>query len=155
MVDQNVGRALSGELGGSDGEHIDPTTETVGDEQDVGVASRRDRKRAEIVDTDGYARTFRERLGDDWPTDSQSMGFPRLALQTVVKSPPGAHVHANPPVKSLQNAQGARGAKVARSRRMASFHDLRAPTVPYAYELQPSSMVLFVVFFCTKPLALI
>ena len=35
FVDQNVGHALSGELGGSDGEHIGPTTETVGDEQDV------------------------------------------------------------------------------------------------------------------------
>ena len=29
FVDQNVGRTLSGELGGSDGEHIGPTTETV------------------------------------------------------------------------------------------------------------------------------
>ena len=126
FVDKNVGRAVSGELGGSDGENIGPTTETVGDQQDVSVASRRDRRRAEVVDTDGCARTFRERHGDDWPKNIQSRGFPRLALQTVVKSPPGAHVHANPPVKSLQNAQGARGAKVARSRRMASLHDARA-----------------------------
>ena len=61
MVDQNVGRGLSGELGGSDGEHIGPTTETVCDEEDVDVASRRDRKRVEVVDMDGDARTFRER----------------------------------------------------------------------------------------------
>ena len=62
MVDSNVGRALRGELGGSDGEHIGPTTETVGDQQDVRVASRRDRKRAEVVDADGDARTFWERM---------------------------------------------------------------------------------------------
>ena len=63
MVDQNVGRALDGELGGSNGKQIDPTTETVGDEQDVDVASRRDRKRAEVVDTDGDARTL---PGEAW-----------------------------------------------------------------------------------------
>ena len=80
LVDQNVGGALSGELWGSDGEHIGPTTETVGDEQDAGVASRRDRKRAEVVDADGDARTFLHRHEDDRPSDSQSWGFPCLAL---------------------------------------------------------------------------
>ena len=55
-------------------------TETAGDEHDVNVASRRDRKRAEVVDTDGDARTFRERHGDDWPSDSQSRGFRCLEL---------------------------------------------------------------------------
>ena len=123
MLDENVGRALSGELGGSDGELIGPTTETVGDEQDVGVASRRDRKRAELVDTDGDARTFRERHGDDWPSYSQSWVLPRLALQAVTKPPPCAYVHADPPVKPLQHTQCTRGAKVTRSRRMASLHD--------------------------------
>ena len=78
--------------------NIGPTTETVYDEQDVGVASRRDRKRVEVVYTDGDARTFRERHGDDWPTDSQSTAFPRLALEAVAKPPPGAHVHVDPPV---------------------------------------------------------
>ena len=58
LVDQNVGRALSSELGGSDDEHIGPTTEAV---CELGVASRRNRKRAEVVDTDSDARTFRER----------------------------------------------------------------------------------------------
>ena len=125
ILDQDIGRTLSGKLSGSDGEHIDPTTETSGNEQDVAVASRRDRKRAEVVDTDGDTRTFRERHGDDWPTDSQPRGFPRLALQAVAKPPPGANIHADPPVKPLQHAQSARGAKVARSRRMASLH-LRA-----------------------------
>ena len=126
MVDQNVGRALSGELGGSDGELIGPKTETVGDEQYVGVASRRDRKRAEVVDTDGDARTFRERYGDDWPSDNQSRFFLRLALQAVAKPSPGADVRAGPPVKPFQHAQRARGAKVARGRRKASLHEPRA-----------------------------
>ena len=117
---------LSGKLSGSDGEHIGPTTETIGDQQDVAVASRRDRKRAEVVDTDGDARTFQERHGDDWPTESQPRGFPRLELQAVAKLPPGAYIHADPPVKPLQHAQCARGAKMARSRRMASLHDPRA-----------------------------
>ena len=61
LADQNVGRALSGELGGSDGEDIGSTTELVGDKQDVGVASRRDGKGTEIIDADGDARTFRQR----------------------------------------------------------------------------------------------
>ena len=34
----NVGRTLSGKLNGNDGEHIGPTTETIGDQQDVGIA---------------------------------------------------------------------------------------------------------------------
>ena len=108
------------------GEHIGPMTKTVCDEQDIGAASRRDRKRVEVIGIDGDARTFREKHGDDWPTDSQSRGFPRVANQAVAKPSPGAHVHADPPVKPLQHPQCARGAKVARSRRMASLHDPRA-----------------------------
>ena len=104
LVDQNVGRALSGKLYRSDGAHIGPTTKTVGDEQDVGVASRRDRKRSEVVDTDGDARTFRQRHGDDWPSDSQSWGFSCLPFQAVAKPPPGAYVHADPPIKPFQHA---------------------------------------------------
>ena len=38
LVDQNAGHALSGKLCGSIGEHVHPTTETVGDEHDVGAA---------------------------------------------------------------------------------------------------------------------
>ena len=126
MVGQNVGRALSGERCGSDGKHIGSTTETVGDEQDVGVTSWRDRKRIEVVDTDGDVTTFRQRHGDDWPSDSQSLVFPCLALQAVAKPPPGGYVHANPPVKPLQYTRRARGAKVARGRRITSLHDPRA-----------------------------
>ena len=37
FVDQDIGRALRGTLSGSDGEHIGPTTETIGDQQDVGL----------------------------------------------------------------------------------------------------------------------
>ena len=104
ILDQDIGRTLSGKLSGSDGEHIGPTTETICDQQVVGVASRRDRKRAEVVNTDSDTRTFRERHGDDWPTDSQPRCFPRLALQTVAKPPPGADIHADPPIKPLQHA---------------------------------------------------
>ena len=55
-----------------------------------------------------------------------SREFPRLAPQAGAKPPPGAYVHADPPVKPLQHAQRARGAKVARGRRMTSLHDPRA-----------------------------
>ena len=47
FIDQDVGGALSGEPFGGDGEHTGPTTGTVGGEQDVIVAARRDRKGAE------------------------------------------------------------------------------------------------------------
>ena len=123
MVNQNVGGTLSGELGGSGSEHTGSKTGTVGDRQDVGVASRRDLKRAEVIDTDGDARTFRESDGDDGQTDSQPCGLPGLALQAVAKPPPSAHVHADPPVKPLQRTYFTRGAKVARSRGMASLQD--------------------------------
>ena len=103
ILDQDIGRTLSGKLSGSDGEHIGPTTETIGDKQDVGVASRRDRKGIEVVDTDGDTRTFRERHGDDWPTDSQPRCFARLAHQTVAKPPSGTNIHADPPIKPLQH----------------------------------------------------
>ena len=101
LVDQNVCRTLSGELGGSDGEHIGPMTETVGAEQDVGVVSRFDQKRADVVDTDDNTRTFREWHGGYWRTDSQPWGFLRLAIHAVAKPPMGTRVHANPPVKPL------------------------------------------------------
>ena len=113
LVGQNVGCALSGEVCGSDGKQIGPTTETVSDERDAGVASRRDQKRAKVVDNDGDARTVRERHRGDWPPESQWWGFPCLALQAVAKPPPGAYAHTDPPVEPLERAQSARGAKVA------------------------------------------
>ena len=75
LVDEGIGRTLSGILSGSDGEHVGPTIETNGDQQALGVTSCRDRKGAEVVDSDGNARTFRDRHGDDWPTGSQPRGF--------------------------------------------------------------------------------
>ena len=66
-----------------------PPPETISDQQHVGIASRRDRKRVKVVDTDVDIKTFRERRGDDWPTDSQSRGFPRLALQALGTSSGG------------------------------------------------------------------
>ena len=123
LVDQLVDRALSGELYGSDGEHISPTTETVGDEQAVGGASRRDRMRTEVVDSDGDARTLRQRHGCDWPSDSHSWGFPCFALQAVAKPPSGAYVHADTRVKSLQNVRRVRGTKVNIGRLLITLHD--------------------------------
>lgn len=56
VTDQDVGRALNGELNGGDTERIVPTPYTVGDKEDVAVASRCDRARHE----------------DDQPSDIQS-----------------------------------------------------------------------------------
>ena len=44
---------------GGDREHICPATEAIGEHQDVGVVSWRDRKGAEVVNTDGDTWTFR------------------------------------------------------------------------------------------------
>ena len=49
-----------------------------------------------------------------------------MTLQAVAKPPPGADVHTNPPVKTFEHSQSARGAEVAGSCRMASLHDPRA-----------------------------
>ena len=80
FVDQDVDHALSGELCGGDGEHSGPIAETVVGDQVVTVASRRDREKAKLVDPDGDAGTFRQRHGNDRPSDSQSWVFARLAL---------------------------------------------------------------------------
>ena len=58
MVHQDIGGTLRGELSSSDGEHVSPTTEAIGEQQDVGVASWCDRKGAEVVNTDGDTWTF-------------------------------------------------------------------------------------------------
>ena len=112
LVHQDIGCTLHGELTGSDGKHVDPTTEAIGEEQDVGVASWCDRKGAEIVNTAGDTWTFRQRHRDDGPEDSQPSGFSRLAFVAVAKPPPGAHIHANSPIKPIQHAQRARGAQM-------------------------------------------
>ena len=44
LVHQDIGSTLRGELSGTDGEHVGPTTEVIGEQQDVGVASWRDRE---------------------------------------------------------------------------------------------------------------
>ena len=105
----------------ANGENIGPTTTTVWDEQGVGVASQRDRKKVEVVGTDNDASTFRERHGHDWSTDRQPRGVPRLPLQAVATARSAAHTDADPPVKPLQHAQCARGAKLARNGRMVRF----------------------------------
>ena len=52
LVHQDIGCSLRGELSGSDGEHVGPTTEAIGQQQDV-FASWCDWKEAEIINTDG------------------------------------------------------------------------------------------------------
>ena len=119
-------RALRCELGCSDCEHVGSATETIGEEQGVGVTSRCDREGGEIIDADCNAGPFGQGHRDDGPTDRQPRGFPSLTAQAVAKPPPGADVHTNPPVKTFEHSQSARGAEVAWSCRMASIHYPRA-----------------------------
>ena len=49
-----------------------------------------------------------------------------MVLQAVAKPPPGADAHTNPPVKTFEHSQCARGAGVAGRCRVASLHDPRA-----------------------------
>ena len=55
-VDQYVGRAGSGELSLSSSVHVGAPAETVGEEENVGVAPRCQRERTEVVDADEDAR---------------------------------------------------------------------------------------------------
>ena len=55
-VHQYIGGAFCGEFCGGDGEHVGPSAESVGEEEDVGVPSGRGWQGSEIIDTDGYAR---------------------------------------------------------------------------------------------------
>ena len=57
-VDENVSRALSGELCRCKGVHVGSAAETIREKQDVGIPSRRHREKTEIVDADGDAGTF-------------------------------------------------------------------------------------------------
>ena len=77
------------------------------------------------MDADRNTGPFKQRHRDDGPTDRRPRGFPCLTLQSVAKPPPGADVHTNPPVKTFEHSQSARGAEMAGSCRMASLHDPR------------------------------
>ena len=90
--------AFSSELGCNDCEHVGSAAETIGEEQDLCVISRRERERAEVTDADGNARQGHR---DDGLTNRHPRGFPCSTLQAVAKPPPGADVHNNPPVKRL------------------------------------------------------
>ena len=52
---------LRGELSGSNGEHVGPMTEAIGEQQDVRIASWCDREEGKVVNTDGETWTFRWR----------------------------------------------------------------------------------------------
>ena len=75
LVHEDIGYTPRGERSGSEGEHVGPTTEAIGEQQDLGVASWCDRKGAERVKTDGDTLTFRQRHCYDGPADSQPWGF--------------------------------------------------------------------------------
>ena len=98
-VDENVSRALSGELCRSDGVHVGSAAETISEKQDVGISSRRHRERAEKVDADGDAGSFSQEQCDGGPPDRLPRRFPCLALQAVSLSPPGADAPTDPPVE--------------------------------------------------------
>ena len=57
-VDEDVSRALSCKFGCSEYGHVGSAAETIGEEQGVGVSSRRDREGAEVIDADGNAGPF-------------------------------------------------------------------------------------------------
>ena len=59
LVHQDIGCTLRGERSGSDGEHVGPTTEAIGEQQYVGVASWCDQVGAKVVNTDRYPWTLR------------------------------------------------------------------------------------------------
>ena len=82
-VDENVNRALGCIFGGSDSVHVGSAAETIAEEQDEGVTSRRDRVGAEVLDADGTAGPLGQGHRDDGPTDRQPRVFPCLKLQAV------------------------------------------------------------------------
>ena len=119
-LDENVSRALGCKFGGGDRVHVGSAAKMIGEEQDIGVTLRRDWEGAEVVDADEQCRAL---WADDGRPDRQPRGFPCLTLQAMAKPPPGAETHPNPPVKTFEHSQSARGAEVAASFRMASLHD--------------------------------
>ena len=121
-----VSRALGCKFGSSDRIHVGSAAETISEEQDVSVASRRDRKGAEVIDANGNARPFGQWHRDDGPPDRQPRGFPCLTLQALAKPLPDADAHTNPPVKTFEHLQCARCAEVAGRCRVASLHAPRA-----------------------------
>ena len=55
---ENVGRALGCKFGNSDRVRVGSEAETIGEEQDVAVASTRDRQGGEVIDADDNAGPF-------------------------------------------------------------------------------------------------
>ena len=82
----------------------------MGEEQDVGVTSRRDRDGAEVIDAYGNAEPFGQGHRDDGRPDRQPRGFASLTLQAMAKSPPRADAHINQTIKTFEHSQSARGA---------------------------------------------
>ena len=103
-VDKDVDRAFSCKFGGGDGEHVRTTSETVDEEQNIGVTPGRDRQWPKI--------------SHDGPTNRQTRRLPRLALQAMAQPPAGVHADPYPPIETLEYAKFACCAEMARSSRM-------------------------------------
>lgn len=82
-ADDNVSRALSGELGRCDCEHVGTATGAISEEQDVGVTSGRDLTGTEVFDADSHAGPFLQGHRDGGLPDRQPRGFTCLALQAI------------------------------------------------------------------------
>ena len=65
LVDENISRAVSGELSRCDCEHVGSAAEAICEKRDVGITSRHYRERAEVVDADGNAGPFWRGQRDD------------------------------------------------------------------------------------------
>lgn len=101
-VDKDARRALSYKRGGSICKHVSPAAKTISEDKDVGVTSRRDRKRAEEIDADGDAGALGQGHRNDEPEGRQPRDFPCLTYQALPNPPTGADVHTNPPVEPLE-----------------------------------------------------
>lgn len=108
MVDDDVDRTGGGELGVNSGVYIGEAAESVGQKEGVGVASRCDGERREVIDADESARAVWKRQGNDRLANRLVRSLARLALDTAAEPSAGANVHADPPVEERKYAESPR-----------------------------------------------
>jgi len=125
-VDQNIRRAFGGKLSRGNGEHICPTAETFGEQQNVNVSYGGEKREPKNIDADGDARGRREGQTQNGPPNRFAGGFPCLTAKEVTPPPRRGNVHARPPVQTPEHANRRIRAKVTRNIGMAISHDPRA-----------------------------
>ena len=81
--EENASHVPSGEIHHCDCQNVDSGIETISEKQDVCVISRRDRKRAEVIDANGDPEPVWQGHRDDGPSDRLPRGFPCMTLQAV------------------------------------------------------------------------